>query len=487
MERDREAKIEKWAIAVMLVLGGLFYFVPGKWISLESDSVAYLYARGREGVLPGYPVFLSFLQQLLGEEIFLSGVVIAQSLLAIICTFIFVMVLQKQFGLKGWECILLYLATMLPFSIYLPESGITHQILTEGITYAIFYLYFIMVLKAVWTLKFRWYGGSLILAFLLGLIRSQMLFLQAVCLLLLLWIIWRKDSKGFWRKTAMLGTAVIAGSFIAFVSYKFIYAIAIYDNQKIMEAPQEKNQEKVESAGGTMENVYVMRMDQDELPSQFTSLIISRGFFEADREDVDLFEGDMMQDIFLKAYDLADAEGRLYHHVEPGLYMWEKLVYDRMGNFVSEAILSYDMENPGIRDRGYASITQELGLRILFKHIDRYLYHVIRLMIPSFIASVFFQIRPIYLLCHFITLFIYLFAVGGAVWLQKVGGDKKVSDFMLTTVAVLVIMIVILNCVFIGLQRYVVYGMGIFYCALYLQLKEIYCYVWLRVRKRYDK
>lgn len=487
MKRDNEVKIERWAIAVMLVLGALFYFVPGKWISLESDSVAYLYARGREGVLPGYPVFLSFFQSLMGEDSFLSGVVVAQSLLAIICTFIFVLVLQKQFRLKGWECILLYHACMLPFSIYLPEVGITHQILTEGITYAIFYLYFITVLKAVWTLKLRWYGGSLLLAILLGLIRSQMLFLQAVGLMLLLWIVFRRAPKGFWKRTALLAATVIVGILIAFISYKLIYSITIYDNQKIMEAPWEKDEEKVESVGGTTEDVYVLRMEQDEMPSQFTSLIISRGFFEADREDSDLFENEMMKDIFVRTYELADAEGRLYHHVESGLYMWENLVYDRMGSFVSDAILAYDAENPGVRDRSYASIAHELGLRILFKHFDRYLYHVIRLMIPSFIASVFFQIRPIYLLCHFITLFIYLFAIGGAVWNCKKGRDKAISEFILAVVTVLVVMIVILNCVFTGLQRYVVYGMGIFYCAMYLLVKELYSYYGPRVRKKHEK
>lgn len=479
MENKKEIKMEKWAVAVMLVLGVLFYFVPGKWISLESDSVAYLYARGREGVLPGYPVFLSFFQTLLGEENFLSGVVVAQSVLAIMCTFVFVKVLQGQFWLRGWECILLYIATMLPFSIYLPESGITHQIMTEGITYAIFYLYFIMILKSVWTLKLRWYGGSLFVAFVLGMIRSQMLFLQATCFLLLLWMVWEKGEKGFWRRTAKLSVAVIVGILVAVASYKLIYTIVIYDNQRVIEEVKEEEQEEkeaqeIEDMGGTPENVYIVRMEQGETPSQFNSLIISRGFFEADREDVSLFKDEMMQDIFLKTYELADESGHLYQYAKSGLYMWEDLVYDGMTRFVGQAIASYDEENPGVRTRDSASITRELGVRVLLKHFDRYLYHVIRLMLPSFIASVFFQIKPIYLLCHFVAMFIYFFAIISSMWLEKRDGDKKVIEYTLTVVLFLIVMVTILNLVFIGLQRYVVYGMGIFYCAMYLQLKEIY-------------
>lgn len=470
----------------MLMLGILFYFVPGKWISMEGDSAGYLNERGREGVLPGYPAFLSFFRNLLGEQHFLDGVVIAQGVLAIACTLVFVMVLQRQFRLMSAECILLYVATMLPFSIYLPESGITHQIMTEGITYAIFYLYFSVVLMAVWTLQFKWYFGSVLLAYVLGLIRSQMLFLQAVGFLLLAWIIFRKCGKGFGRKAAALALAAIVGVLIALLSYKLIYAVVIYDNQKIMTEASRKQEPKVEEQAAeeakaeepktkvqAAEPVYVAQISQDELPSQFNSLIVSRGFFEADREDGALFEDEMMKEIFQRTYELADADGRLYHHMEPGLYMWQNLVYDKMIDFAGQAIKDYDNEHPGERTRSSASIYRELGLRVMFHHFDRYLYHAIRLMIPSFIASVFFQIRPIYLLCHFITLFIYLFAILGAVWILRKRGDRKIVEYTLATAAFLVVMVVIVNLVFIGLQRYVVYGMGIFYCAMYLQLKEI--------------
>ena len=175
-------QLDKHAIGIMLILGVLFYFLPGEWIRIEDDTAGYLAERGKEGILPGYPMFLGFFKTLLGQQYYLHGVVAAQCILAIICTLLFVLTLRAQFRLRGEECILLYVGSMLPFSIYLPESGITHQILTEGITYALFYLFFITVIKAVWSLQYKWYLGSVFMAFVLGLIRSQMLFLQAVCL-----------------------------------------------------------------------------------------------------------------------------------------------------------------------------------------------------------------------------------------------------------------------------------------------------------------
>jgi len=428
-EKDRRRDIITYAI--MLAFGLIFYFVPGTWIGMEEDSLSYLALERREGVLPGYIAFLSFFKVLFSEEYFLHGVVIAQSFLAIGCTFLFVWVLKKRFNLKGWECILFYLFSMLPFSIYLPEVGITHQILTEGITYAIFYLFIITVLEAVWTLKYKWYLGSMAVAVLLGLIRSQMLFLQVVCLLVLLWI----TFKRFGGKLVLKLVAVF-----------FILAVGI---------------------------VLAMGIKIKAAASQFASVIIARGFYEADEEDVELYDDVMMQEIFRKTYKLADENEALHQYAEPGLYMWEDLVHDDIKFYASQALKDYYAEHPDAEIRNAGDIFFELGFKELMEHFDRYLYHSMRLMMPSFIATVFFQIKPIYFLCHIITFFIYFFAIAGTVTTAKLGGGRKVIELMIVVLSVLVVMVVTVNMLFIGLQRYVVYGMGIFYCALYLLCREM--------------
>ena len=94
-------------------------------------------------------------------------------------------------------------------------------------------------------------------------------------------------------------------------------------------------------------------------------------------------------------------------------------------------------------------------------------------MISSFIAAVFFQIDAIYLLCHFITLFIYLIAIGGFVWLIR-KGKKEIAYFLLVALGNILIIVGVTNLLFTGMQRYVVYVMGIFWCAMYLMAKEVY-------------
>ena len=135
-------------------------------------------------------------------------------------------------------------------------------------------------------------------------------------------------------------------------------------------------------------------------------------------------------------------------------------------------IWPYIDEHPEL-DLNVRNIIQDLGSKVLFKHFDRYLYHTLRLMIPGFIAAVFFQIEPIYLLCHFIALFLYLYAIVGSAVCLKQQQNRYVPEFMLTTVCFIFIMIVTVNLMFSGLQRYVVYAMGIFYCAAYLLFKEL--------------
>lgn len=480
---DKHITIVEYAL--FLLFGTIFYVLLGdKWVSMEKDSQFYINPGGHEGVMPLYPAFLRMMKVIMGEKYYLDGVVLVQSVLAIFCTMVFVLMLKKRFGLKLWEELLLYVACMLPFSIYLPEVGITHQIMTEGISYALFYIFFITIIEAVWTTKYRWYLASMMMAFVLGATRSQMLFLQAICLLILLWVTFKKFVGSIWRKIGICLAAFVIGIFLSYGTYKATYSVVAFyaHHQSLSEGFGSKaEEENVVNADGS-EDVTEQSDDADadansagagSTSSQFVTIIMSRGFYEAEQNDVDLFRDEMMREIFTRTYELADSGGKLYIYATPGLYMWEDLVYDKMLGFALQAIEEYDTLHPGERVRDIGSISRELGLRVLTRHFGRYIYHTIRLMMPSFIASVFFQVRPIYLLCHFITLFLYLFSVAGCVYVYRSKRNRICAELMAVVLCTLIIMVVSVNLLFVGLQRYMVYGMGIFYCALYLMCKEI--------------
>ena len=433
MVRAIAQKLDKYAVCIMICLGAFFYFLPGQWISIEDDSMSYL-ERGGEGVLPGYPMFINLFRTVLGERHFLDGVVVAQSILAIVCTFLFVITLHKKFKLQGWECILMYIACMLPFSIYLPESGITHQIMTEGLTYALFYIYFLFLLNFVLDRKYWWGIGLVLMSLILMFIRRQLMILLLTTFAAFMYVMIRRIKV---KKMAILVVSLCLGLAIA-VGVCFIAALRtqVIDVQ------------------------------------QFTSILMIRGFYEVDYEDKELFDAPEMQEIFERVYKAVDEKQYRYVYARQDLYMWKDLLCDRIGLTAYMEIWPYITEHPEL-DLNDRKIIQDLGGKVLFKHFDRYLYHTLRLMIPGFIAAVFFQIEPIYLLCHFIALFLYLYAIVGSVICLKQKRNRYVPEFMLTTVCFIFIMIVAVNLMFSGLQRYVVYAMGIFYCAAYLLFKEL--------------
>ena len=484
--RSRQKVIQ---ILILAVMGIVFYLVMGReWIAIEDDTPFYLNPR-REGVMPVYPLFLFAVKCIFGENLYLDAVVVIQSVLAIVCTMVFVLYLEKQFQLKWIETILLYAACMLPFSIYLPEAGITHQILTEGLSYAFFYLYFLLLLQYVFTQKIRWIASATAMAAFMELIRSQMLFLLGVTAAVFVCVEFVKGYKDkISRRIIRVGADCVIGVMGILVAVSLVYKIygwyyihqlPVIENwgQKAV-AEQAETLEEADAGDGRAAHNTVQQEESEpsnaENPgslSQFTSLIIIRGIYEIDEDDIELFDSPEMKEVFQRVFDAIDAEQYRYVYARQDLYMWQDLVKDKIPLVVFEHVGVYLRDNPDVQLNN-VQICRELGMRVLLHHFDRYLYHSFRMMISGFISSVFFQIERVYLLCHIITLVLYLIAAVGIVYCLKKGGNRKVAAFALTTLAYIFLMVTVTNLVFLGLQRYMVYAMGIFYCNLYLLARE---------------
>lgn len=500
-------------ILILAVMGILFYLVLGQeWIAIEDDTPFYLNPR-REGVMPVYPLFLFVAKCIFGENLYLDAVVVMQSVLAIVCTMVFVLYLQRQFQLKFIETVLLYVACMLPFSIYLPEAGITHQIMTEGLSYAFFYLYFLLLLQYVFTRKIRWIAAATAMAGFMELIRSQMIFLLGVTAAVFVCVEFVKGNKDkigrrIVRTAADCVIGVVGILLVVSMVYKiygwyYIHQLPVIENWKpktvagqagISEAAGEGNDESggvqsiangepganagqqsadTEQAQDTVqqEENKITYAENNSSFSQFTALVITRGIYEIDEDDIELFDSPEMKEIFQRVFDAVDAEQYRYVYARQDLYMWQDLVKDKIPLVVFGQVGVYLRDNPDVQMNN-VKICQELGLKILLHHFDRYLYHSFRMMVSGFISSVFFQIERIYLLCHFITLLLYLTAAAGIIYCLKKGGNRKVAAFALTALAYIFLMVTVTNLVFLGLQRYMVYAMGIFYCSLYLLARE---------------
>lgn len=465
-------------LAILIIMGTLFYFFLGKeWISIQDDSQFYLNPSSHEGVMPLYPLFLFVLKVLFGADRYLIAAVFIQSLLAVVCTMIFTLYLKKKFNIIFGETILVYAFCMMPFSIYLPESGITHQIMTEGITYSLFYLYFLFLIQYIFSKKSIWLLTVTGMAFVLALTRSQLLFLFIPVSFAFVYVQLRKHKMSSGIKAVLSALVLllvgIMGTLLLVMSVYKVYGFYLTRQLPVMEKWGQEQTEKTNDA-----TVKESEASETELPSnkatmsQFSSLIMIRGFYEADEADVDLFESSEMKEIFLRVYKAVDEKKYRYVYARQDLYMWKDLICDRIPNTALEEIHQYLQENPQV-DLNDRDIITELGIKVLLRHFDRYVYHTFRMMISGFISSIFFQIEKIYLLCHVITFFLFAIAFSSCVIAIKKKKNEMITELMATTIIYIITQVVVINIVFFGLQRYMVYAMGVFYCSLYLIVREL--------------
>lgn len=483
----------------------IFLFVGGGEPVLFDDSGAYVSMKRREGVMPLYPLYLFLNQILFGLEGYLRIVIIEQAVLAAVCTAVFVKEIKERFTLRYWEGYFIFFLALLPYTTELPDAMITQTILTEALAYALFYLLLILYLRAIWKNSYGYLAGSFAMVFLLSMLRSQLQILFAVCGVLFLYLTWKRCDT----RLRKLGGAVIGLFGCAVVSVAGVWLVATALNQynvlmkenmalsvfimKIQE-PEYYQEFLVSETGETRAQEEMEKAVQDVRAataskggditlSQYTSLILSRGMYEADEGDALLYSDEMVRGLFQTIYQAADQKEQRYAYEERGLWMWKDIVggIGSVGWTCVTSGSSYFQEKyPEIYmadnfNEIWNRSLQTIGLGLLKKHFGRFLYHTFMMLPQAFICTVFFQIKPIYLLCHLATLFLYCSALALMIWGYA---DRKAANAFAECMALVlgsnVVMVLVISLIFFGQQRYLVYNFGFFYIAYYLLLRELY-------------
>ncbi len=490
----------------------VFLFVGSREPVLFDDSGSYMRVERFEGVMPVYPLFLLFNQWLFGLEQYLDAVIIEQAVFAAVCIILFVREIKDRFSLCYPEGYFLFFLTLLPFTTELPQAMMTQAVLTEGLAYALFYLLMLFLLRAVWERSFSWTAASFALVFLLAMLRSQLQILFGVCGVVFLYLMWKRGGTGVRRPVNVLAgfagcvLIALAGIWITARAVETYYSL-IQDNIKInmcimkIQDPEYYEEFSVGEDGtdrtsDEMQDAVRERQEEkkaDGKPitmSQYTSLLFSRGMYEADAEDAQLFEDGTVRGLFLAIYGEAAREGQTHSGEEKGLWMWRDIV-GGIGRVGKTGLLAgsqyYQQECPEIYGAdNYNEIwnrnMQAIGITLLKRHFGRFLYHSLMLLPQAFICTVFFQIEPVYLLCHLATLFLYLSAAGLMLWgYMDRRTANQAAEFMALVLGTNVVMVVLISLVFFGQQRYLVYNFGIFYIAYYLLLRELWN---IRIRQK---
>lgn len=182
MEFYRPDKTDKVIILLLILLfGGFFLFFP---VLGYGDSYQHLtQSIARE---PGYALFLKLFQTVFPEGIFQQAVGLVQNLLAAVSIWFVQKNLQKLFAFSSLFRVLAVLALMAPHIMTPLASStgmvITCSILTEGITFSLFYIYMVYMLRVIYTAEVwsRNLSAAFLLAWLLSMIRGQMMVLMLV-------------------------------------------------------------------------------------------------------------------------------------------------------------------------------------------------------------------------------------------------------------------------------------------------------------------
>ncbi len=516
--RQQDKAREIWFSVSLVVLSmAAFLLIGADGYVLFDDSGSYLnMERYVEGVMPLYPLFLRLNRIVFGEAVYLQAVVAEQAVFACVCVILFTHLVRRRFQLGYLESYGIYLLSLLPFTTDMPDAMTTQEIVTEGIAYAAFYLFMAVLLTAVWKKSLAGVAVLYLVTQFLAATRSQLQILFGVCGVIFFYIVLtgkgKKDCAFDGGSRSKAGKAVRIGGRILFglVGCLFIGLVGVWCTSRIstayqqalarytMETERLASQAEQSGAAGTeaevrgenADTLHVVAEEDTAVASQYTSLIFSRGMYEADYEDYHLFRDEQMKELFLFFYETADREGCLYTYAHPGLWMWKDIVggIGSVGSKCFYAQEEYYAARPELLQGQNQRVVKNanwmtIGLTLIREHWGRLLYHTLMMLPQAFICTVFFQIARIYLLCHLVTLFLYLSAVGLMIWAYL---DKKVdrayAEFMSAVLGTNLVMIVVISLVFFGQQRYLVYNFGIFYMIyflLLLQLWKIYGKNWL--------
>lgn len=466
-----------YAISIMCLLL-LFTLCGEKGYLIWKDSQAYLACDGRTGIMPVYPVLIYLNKVLFGEMFYLYAVVAEQTILTVCCITLFAEYIRKTFSL---DYIMTYpvilLSAFMPFTVNYPLSMSNHDIMTEALAYPLFYLYMICFLQSIFKKQYRMVFITVLASSGLALLRTQLQLCVVFSAAAFFYVGWMRGRKYTLKWQILRGAGFIVLSVCVVMAGEGITLLANAGGQSIIRSinsQTEKDGGGETSDGKTSDGI---ETNVANVTDQYGHLIIDKAIYEIDEEDYLLFEDKEVQKLCLAIYRAAEETNGRYAYARKNLWIWEDIMNGIAGGtaVTGRGWEIYREENPDTRLE--YTVVNQIAVVLLKAHLGRVVLHTFQMMPQGFICTVFFQKEKIYLLCHLITLFLYVSAIGMVIWGYRQKGIPRIyPEFLLGCVVVNILFVLILCIMFFAMQRYLVYCFGIFYVAYYLMVMQIIKY-----------
>lgn len=443
------------------------------------DSKAYLACDGRTGIMPVYPLMIYLNKILFGEAAYLYAVVAEQTVLTVACILLFTEYIRRTFSLSFFLTYpVVLLSAFMPFTVNYPLSLSNHDIMTEALAYPLFYLYMICFLETIFKKQYRMVVVTVLASSALALLRTQLQLCVVFSAAAFFYVAWMRGRHYGLKRQILRGIGLALASTCIVLAGEGVTLLANAAGQNIIyRINSSRTKETEEDQDDSDKEKSGKETDVRNVTDQYGHLVIDKAVYEIDEEDYLLFQDKELQKLCQAIYEAAEESGGRYIYARKNLWVWEDIMNGIAGGtaVAEKGWGLYLKENPDTYLE-YSAVNHIASV-LLKAHLGRIILHTFQMMPQGFICTVFFQKEKIYLLCHLITLFIYASALGMVVWGYR---GKRVShiyaEFLLGCMVVNAIFVFILCVLFFAMQRYLIYGFGIFYVAYYLIFMQIIKY-----------
>lgn len=470
----KNKKTEAAVLYVLMVLIGVIILdIPfGLEPVMFDDSPAFLQTKAGAVPMLGYPLFLSLNRRVFGEIHYLQIAVAWQIAFNLSGSILLIRCLRKKLALNMAESIMFYVLSFVPHTVFMPEGMSSRMIVTEALAFPLFYLLVICMVEAIWERKIKYGIIGLLIAILLLLVRTQLMLTLLIPVGVIFYLIVVRLETGKKYNLFLRGVIGICASLLFFIGALCIYTrldnllrhgMVILNRPVQIEYEEEQNTKQEDAAATELTEA----SNQDiNINSQGRGTFCSNMIFNAEYDDKELFADPDLSGFYEELYRGLQAKKMLLNSLDMDLFIADRIFVQIQGVYRESQYIAAQY------GRGGEAVVR-IAETLFRKHPLRWLKSG-ALQAPSgLISTVFFHRREIYWLSYLVTFLIYFGAFVSVIWAIKKKVPRAAIEFMVLAILINFLFVFATAAVFIALQRYVIYGFGIFYMALYSIMKPL--------------
>ncbi len=425
-------------IATIVVAVTLFalFFING--VSAVNDSHCYETFRVEVMAEPVYSLFLAFFRLFIHTDDYIKVAVFFQTAFAVFSVPFFVKRISDKFNLYPIFRIALYVMLLLFYTMpaVFSRSGVLTflAILTEGISYPLFFIFWVYIIDTITDKKTRDWVITFMISVILLLIRTQLAFAVVLAVLAGIYAFAaRKDKKALIMEAAAVLAAVI---FIKTFQSVFCYTI-----------------------------IHTFDVPPNNI-SMYGNIMIL-----AEEDDSELFDDELTKSVFIaRYYDMTDNGWGMVHYKGDSLMdaaMFYEECYDNikdhmsMGSYFDDNNITYGIDKYNIQN----ATAKAISLKLLPEHLGQWIYNYVGLCLVGFIRTV--AVKPESTLIQIYTALVYLILIGGIIINRK---NKSVVLFGAITVIGVLGQVMETSIAIMCISRYMMYMFPMVYCGIIISI-----------------